>query len=200
VNGLTVGLSISQELILQGTGVVFSSKLLHAITIRWGNLGKGASERRPLMVLSDSNRLSKLFRAFYLAPFLTILTVLVWLNAVAGADTPSSFNLSTPSEGWILTSLCRDRAGRLWVGTEDRGVVWYDAIAKTWKQACAPSNFDDTSVYSLACDPRGEIWAGTLNHGVAGFDGQKWNYESESDGLRGRHIVGLSVDKLDGSL
>jgi ligand-binding sensor domain-containing protein len=113
---------------------------------------------------------------------------------------PPNFSVKGPETGWFFTSVCRDRAARLWCGTEDRGIVWYDPAFRHWNEACAPSSFNDVSVYSVVCDSRGEVWAGTLNHGVAGFDGEKWTYYTEADGLRGRRVFALAINPLDGSL
>lgn len=132
---------------------------------------------------------------------MVLAALLLFLETgLATAALSNPFKISEPGPGWFFTSVCRDRAGRLWLGTEDRGIVWWEPSAHSWNQACAPNTLDDVSVYSVACDAHGFIWVGTLNHGAAEFDGTSWKYFGQYDGLRGQHVIAIAVDPLDDSI
>ena len=103
----------------------------------------------------------------------------------------------------FATCLCRDRQGRVWIGTEDTGVWRYDPRAPMdaayFHFAAAAGPGDDT-VYALACDGRGRVWAGTLNHGVAVFNGQTWQRYAPPDGPLGSRVFALAVSPISGGV
>ena len=111
----------------------------------------------------------------------------------------------------FVVSLCDDKAGNIWVGTEGHGVYRFNPnqISQSpWTQFTTGKGLDDSTVEALACDSRGRIWAGTLNHGVAVFNGKYWQRyglltdkrRDERAGPIGEHVFSIKVSSLDGSI
>jgi len=134
---------------------------------------------------------------------------LLWLGVLlltrtAASDPASSASSTVPwnpaTQGGFVVSLCRDRAGSVWAGTEDQGVWRYIPAAHTWTQFTAKDGLGDDNAYSLACDRQGRIWAGTLNHGVSVFNGKAWRTYDQTDGPLGVHVTALAVCPADGDV
>ncbi|MDA8376995.1 MAG: hypothetical protein M0Z50_08045 [Planctomycetia bacterium] len=114
-----------------------------------------------------------------------------------------------PITGKFVMALCRDKAGNIWIATEDHGVYRYDPAALAGQQVeqftkqNTRGQLGNNNLYALACDDHGRIWAGTLNRGVSVWNGQRWQdygiVENPKDhvwaGPLGNHIFALKFDK-----
>ncbi|MCL5945877.1 MAG: hypothetical protein M1472_03360 [Planctomycetes bacterium] len=114
-----------------------------------------------------------------------------------------------PITGKFVMALCRDKAGNIWIATEDHGVYRYDPAALAGQQVeqftkqNTRGQLGNNNLYALACDDHGRIWAGTLNHGVSVWNGNRWQdygiVENPKDhvlaGPLGNHIFALKFDK-----
>ncbi len=112
-----------------------------------------------------------------------------------GDSTSLDAELNPKGMSRFVVSLCEDKQGNLWVGTEDTGVWRYDPYApvgQRWTQFTRESTggpretsgpvlttgtpaenaLGDDFAYALACDNLGRIWVGHLNHGVSVYDGR----------------------------
>ncbi len=103
----------------------------------------------------------------------------------------------------FVTTLARDSRNRIWVGTEDQGVWYYDPAAPRdaqWQGFGVRDGLGDDNAYAVVCDPMGRVWVGTLNHGVAVYNGETWkNYDALSGPL-GERIFALAVNPRDGDV
>ena len=122
---------------------------------------------------------------------------------------PKFPGLTLPITGKFVTALCRDKAGNIWIATEDHGVYRYDPAALAGQQVeqftkqNTRGQLGNNNLYALACDDHGRIWAGTLNRGVSVWNGQRWQdygiVENPKDhvlaGPLGNHIFALKFDK-----
>ena len=74
----------------------------------------------------------------------------------------------------IITTLLRDRSGRLWVGTETQGVLFQTGNGQPWQrlrqQPGQPDSLPDNHVRSLFQSREGVIWIGTWLGGVSRLD------------------------------
>lgn len=100
-------------------------------------------------------------------------------------------------------SSCTDRQGRLWFGTEDKGVWCYDADApddRAWRQFTTKDGLGDDFAYALAVDARGRVWVGHQSRGVSVWNGRAWqNYDTLSGPL-GERVFDIAVSPRDGSV
>lgn len=107
------------------------------------------------------------------------------------------------SQGQFVVSLCTDRQGNLWAGTEDQGVFRFNPRApegRQWTQFNTKNGLADDNAYALACDAKGRVWVGTLNHGVSVFNGREWRSYNPLTGPLGAHVTALAVCPTDGAV
>jgi ligand-binding sensor domain-containing protein len=100
----------------------------------------------------------------------------------------------------LISSLCQDRLGSLWIGT-DYGLNRFDGYHF---QTFLHDDADSTSlvanvVVSLLCDPSGHLWVGT-NNGLDCYDADRdeFRHYPFPDGIRPR--VSSIILRKDGSL
>ena len=116
---------------------------------------------------------------------------------------PATFKWDSAKQGAFVMSLCADKRGRLFVGTEDMGVWMYDAAlpaGKAWRQFTTKDGLGDNNGYALCCDSLGRIWAGNLNHGVSVFNGEKWKNYDVLTGPIGSRVFALAVNPVNGDV
>lgn len=116
------------------------------------------------------------------------------------SSAPATLSWNPAAQGGFVVSLCRDRAGNVWAGTEDKGVWRYSPATRTWTQFTAKDGLGDDNAYSLTCDKQGRVWAGTLNHGVSVFNGKAWRTYDQTNGPLGAHVVALTTSPIDGDV
>jgi signal transduction histidine kinase/ligand-binding sensor domain-containing protein len=98
-------------------------------------------------------------------------------DAVAGGDWRTgefSFRRIGVAEGLapdVLTTVYRDRAGLLWVGTRE-GLYRYDgrSVLRFVRDADDPGSISDNSIRTLFQDRRGRLWIGTNTGGLSRLD------------------------------
>ncbi len=100
--------------------------------------------------------------------------------------------------------LAQDARGRIWVGTEERGVWRFDPIApdpaKSWTHFTVADGIGDDNGYAIACDHQGRVWVGTLNHGVSVCNGQAWKNYDQMTGPLGGHVTVIAISPKNGDV
>ncbi len=74
----------------------------------------------------------------------------------------------------------RDKAGKLWFGTESRGVCCYDGKTFTWLRE---KGLDKAAVRAIYEDKNGTLWFGNNGVGVFRYDGKTLTNFTEERGL-----------------
>jgi hypothetical protein len=92
----------------------------------------------------------------------------------------------------FVYSVFIDSRGRVWFGTDGRGLTMYDH-GKFYNY---PSIDKDRGkiVYSITEDRFGNIWFSTLNHGLYMYNGHEFKNFAIAQGIRDLNIFGLSID------
>jgi hypothetical protein len=126
-------------------------------------------------------------------------------------------------QGWFVTSVLHDSHGRLWVGTEDRGLWRLDKIGWTqftrqntggqpedecgaltsWQEGGSvetASFLGDDAIQCLAFDKQGRLWVGHINHGVSVFNGTAWRNFDVLNGPLGERVFDIAVCPADGDV
>ena len=116
-------------------------------------------------------------------------------------DDPSSISSN------MITSLCEDRQGRMWVGTWGAGLNRFDPQTGSFTRFKAdpkdPGSICDNHITSIVEDHQGRLWIGTWNGGVsrlANFPdsaaASQYRYETfaRGDGPGDNLVCGLLVD------
>lgn len=96
-----------------------------------------------------------------------------------------------------MVSLTRDRLGRIWAGTEDKGVWCFDPQAPqetAWRQFTVKDGLGDNNAYAIAVDADNRVWVGNLNHGVSVYNGRTWKNYGVTEGPQGERVFSIAVD------
>ena len=104
--------------------------------------------------------------------------------------------------GWVRT-LLGARDGRVWIGTETRGLAVYDPHDEQIR-LLEPDVRAQPTVFALAEGRDGSVWAGSLGGGLRHFDPEGrslevWRADARTGSLPDNRVQSLLVDR-DGSL
>lgn len=89
-----------------------------------------------------------------------------------------------------VTALCEDSTGKLWVGTQQDGLICLDrTVVKSYRKK---SGLLDDSVTSLSADAEGRVWIGT-RAGLNRWDGKGFSGFTAKDGLTDVSVSGVHV-------
>jgi ligand-binding sensor domain-containing protein/signal transduction histidine kinase len=91
-----------------------------------------------------------------------------------------------------VTSLCEDKAGYLWIGTENHGV--YSWKAGRLQNYGTADGLLDENVTSLTLDAAGRLWVGT-KRGVNRRDGSQWTAFTTREGLPADSVSSVHAAK-----
>lgn len=84
------------------------------------------------------------------------------------------------SNSQVINDVSEDDQGRLWVGTQDRGLLLFDRVTETFY--AYPCDQDDlgslshNSVNTIYQDREGKLWIGTNGGGLNKFDAEKQQF------------------------
>ncbi len=107
------------------------------------------------------------------------------------------FDASTPGlPSSRLLSLAEDRAGALWIGTEDAGLARFDGAS--FATYDARHGLPPGEVWTLFEDRQGAVWAGTSG-GLARLRGERFERLTEADGVPEGLVLALTETR-DGEL
>jgi len=124
----------------------------------------------------------------------------VWIGSTKGLDRfQGMVRLPLPAglPADTVRAVLPDRAGRVWVGTENRGlyVIEDGKVSHVSAAAGSPS----ISVRAMLEDRDGNIWIGTVGNGLCRYARGRYEWFSTKQGLASDHIRALFEDR-EGSL
>ena len=93
----------------------------------------------------------------------------------------------------LITAIRRDRTGRLWFGTQGRGICRFDGNHFT--RFTTADGLATDEVRALLADRQGQLWVGTGGGGLSRFDGQEWTTFTTADGLAANVVWALLTDR-----
>ncbi|RXK83626.1 hybrid sensor histidine kinase/response regulator transcription factor [Filimonas effusa] len=98
---------------------------------------------------------------------------------------PLSHNRQVYSIGYPVRSLLEDKTGRLWVGTQEGGLLLFDRRTGNYKRFTQKDGMPSNTVLRLLEDQQGYLWMSSYN-GISRFDPAKTVFQnfSQSDGLQ----------------
>jgi signal transduction histidine kinase/ligand-binding sensor domain-containing protein len=105
------------------------------------------------------------------------------------------WKIFTTPDGLVARAIAEDAEGGLWIGTESRGLVYFqDGKFMPYQQTAAGLPGNDISC--LYPDRDGVLWIGTAGHGLARFYKGKWTRYSTDHGLASNSIDYIIEDDL----
>ena len=101
----------------------------------------------------------------------------------------------------FVMDMCCDLNGRIWVGTEEKGVFCYDPTAeKGSRRQHFMNQLADPNGYAVSCDRLGRVWVGHLRNGVSVFNGKKWKNYGLLDGPLGVRVFDITCNPINGDV
>lgn len=112
---------------------------------------------------------------------------LIWIGTQKGLNriNPKNYVIKPSISRKInaITAITQDNHDYLWLGTDNNGIIRYDAQLDQIKEFRHENTVEKTlsgdMILSLLADRKGNIWAGTINNGLNQFDTSKntfYNY------------------------
>ncbi len=98
---------------------------------------------------------------------------------------PRKLTSSSMSDYGIYT-MYEDRGGKLWFGTQTRGVCCYDGTSFTWFSGLG---LDKAAVRAICQDKAGNMWFGNNGAGVFRWDGKTLSNLTDEKGLANRDFL-----------
>lgn len=101
-----------------------------------------------------------------------------------------------------IRSLCLDKKGILWIGTNGGGLNRYNKEQDNFSHFTVENGLADDQIFSLACDNYGMLWMGT-NHGICRFNPEDYTCKNftEKDGIQNfEYNTGAALKLKDGTL
>jgi len=95
-----------------------------------------------------------------------------------------------------ITSLVKDKTGKLFAGTSEKGIKIFNGVGWETKDT-TNSGIPDNTIYCMAFDSKGDLWTATKK-GVGKYNGTNWIiYNSLNSGLPEDITFTLEIDKHD---
>ncbi len=101
-----------------------------------------------------------------------------------------------------VRSLCLDKKGTLWIGTNGGGLNRYNKEQDNFTHFTIENGLADDQIYTLLCDNNGMLWMGT-NHGLCRFNPEDYSCKNftDKDGIQNyEYNTGAALKLKDGTL
>ncbi len=101
-----------------------------------------------------------------------------------------------------VRSLCLDKKGNLWIGTNGGGLNRYNKEQDNFTHFTKANGLPDDRIYTLVCDNNGMLWMGT-NYGLCRFNPIDYSSKNfgEKDGIQNyEYNTGAAIKLKDGTL
>jgi signal transduction histidine kinase len=120
--------------------------------------------------------------------------------SIGGAAAEAPQPLATPGVASVPTAILEDRAGRIWVGTQDNFILRIEDGRVRQITKPAEHYRELRNIYALACDAQGRVWAATAN-GLAYCDPvtDAFRTVTPDDHTAQPVVIGLAAER-DGSI
>lgn len=125
----------------------------------------------------------------------------VWIASGLGMvqlldnDGITSFRLDSLINGVKCKTLAQDQSGRLWIGTEGKGLIVKENNG--FRQISTQNGLPDDWIQKVVVDNKGNVWAGTYTNGLASIRFDTSGYTIYNHDLPFRRISALFNDKND---
>jgi len=110
-------------------------------------------------------------------------------------DTTRRLTVVDGIEGQHVQVLYKDRAGKMWIGTQDRGINIYDPSDKTFTHLSQVNGLVRNDVRSITEDDWGNIWIGTVG-GVNKYYGRQFEHISINNSANDDYVYAITEDTL----
>lgn len=115
----------------------------------------------------------------------------------AAAGEAGALRWSREINGAQVRAIRKVGPGRLWVGTEDKGIFEVDTTGTLPPKPVPDEGLPDDTVLALATDGLGRVWAGHGRSGVSVYHGRIWKNFDWSAGPLGERVPAIACGPDD---
>lgn len=91
--------------------------------------------------------------------------------------------------------LLGDSGGKMWVGTQNKGLLHYNPADSSWTQFLEKDGLPHQYIRCLQRDYAGRLWLGSSGGGLARLSRQPFRHFDQSRGLSGNRVYALCEDR-----
>lgn len=119
-----------------------------------------------------------------------------WTFGVAVTDPVQMQVRNTFTTPDIERALCLYAApdGKIWVGTQDKGIQIYNPVDSSWAAITEKQGLPHNHIRAIRSDNAGNIWVATSGGGLVKFLTQSFIHYSKENGLLGNRIYAVEED------
>ena len=93
-----------------------------------------------------------------------------------------------------IYSICGDKDGTVWVGTNKGGLLKFDAGTEKFQQLTTQDGIGSDQIYSIFRDSKNRMWLGTLSGSLTMYDGTSFKTFSEKEGYPSKFTLCITED------
>ena len=119
-----------------------------------------------------------------------------WPNGLTVVDPAQNKVVRTITLPHVERAICLFAAvdGKIWVGTQDKGIQIYNPADSTWEEISEKQGLPHNHIRVILSDNTGNIWVATSGGGLVKFLTQSFIHYSKEKGLLGNRVYAVAED------
>ena len=119
-----------------------------------------------------------------------------WTNGLSILDPVQKRVIQTITLPNVERALCIYSAvdGKIWVGTQDKGIQIYDPTDSSWTEITEKQGLPHNHIRAIRSDNAGNVWVATSGGGMVKFLTQSFIHYSKENGLLGNRVYAVAED------
>ena len=119
-----------------------------------------------------------------------------WTNGLSILDPVQGRVIHAITSPNVERALCLYAAvdGRIWVGTQDKGIQIYNPADSSWTEISEKQGLPHNHIRAIRSDNAGNVWVATSGGGMVKFLTQSFIHYSKENGLLGNRVYAVAED------
>ena len=124
----------------------------------------------------------------------------IWIASVGGLavfDEKTGRIKKSYRDDKLIWPMClqADTEGQIWVGTQNRGLHYFNPADSSWTQLLEKDGLPHQHIRCLLLDDAGRLWLGSSGGGLARLSRQPFRHFDQARGLAGNRVYALHEDR-----